>query len=75
MEAALAALGANPLVPSSGSADERAAAALVAAVGRDDADAAAVRETLRPVLVAELDDELAVTAGLLDAFRGSMPDA
>lgn len=75
LEAALATLATNPLVPRSGSADERAAAALIAAVGHDDAAAAAVRETLRPVLVAELDDELAVTAGLLDAFRGQMPDA
>jgi hypothetical protein len=75
LEAALTAVAANPLVPRSGSADARAAAALVSAVGRDDADAQAVRAALRPVLVAELDDELAVTAGLLDAFRGRMPDA
>jgi hypothetical protein len=48
--------------------------ALVAAVGRDDGDARAVREVLRPVVVRQLDDELAVTAPLVAAFRGRLDD-
>ena len=48
--------------------------ALAAAVGRDDADARAVRELLRPVVVRQLDDELAVTAPLVAAFRGRIDD-
>lgn len=72
---ALAELGANPLVPPDGPPYGRASAALAGAVGRDDVDARAVRAVLRPLLVTELDDELASTAGLIDAFRGRMPDA
>jgi hypothetical protein len=72
---ALESLGTNQLVPTSGSPEERASAALTAAVGRDDDAATAVRATLRPVLVGELDDELAETMPLLDAFRGTVRDA
>jgi hypothetical protein len=75
LTAALDVLAGNPLLPTAGSIDERAAAALVGAVGRTDAEADAVRGALRPVLSGELTDELAVTIGLLDAFRGKMPDA
>ena len=45
---------------------------LAAAVGRDDPDARAAVEALRPVLVRQLDDELAETAPLVDAFRGRL---
>jgi hypothetical protein len=74
---ALTALAGNPLVDWDGSADDssvQAAAgrALAAAVGRTDADADAVRAVLRPVLLRHLDDELAVTAPLVDAFRGKL---
>jgi hypothetical protein len=75
LAATLDAIGANPLVPADGSVEERASAALVAAVGRDDVDAETVRSTLRPLLVAELDDELAETMPLMDGFRGKVPDA
>ena len=75
LAAALDSLGANALVPHDGSPEERAAAALVAAVGRDDPDARAIRSALRSVLVEELDDELAETMPLLDGFRGKVPDA
>jgi hypothetical protein len=73
----LNALAGNPLVPLSGSPEVRASAALAAAVGRAgaDTDAEAVRSALRPLLVTELDDELAETTPLLDAFRGRVPDA
>lgn len=73
--AALHVLGGNRLVPDEGGPEERAAAALAAAVGRSDADAAAVRAELRPVLVAELDDELASTMVLMDGLRGRVRDA
>lgn len=68
--AALDDLAGNALVPVAGSPDERASAALVAAVGREDPGAEAVRSALRPVLVAELDDELASTMVMLEGFRG-----
>ena len=49
---------------------------VAAAVADDsDADAEAVRAHLRPVLVAELDDELASTMVLMDGFRGRVRDA
>lgn len=51
-----------------------ASAALVAAIGRDDSAAAEVRSVLRPVLVRQLDDELASTAPLVAAFRGQLDD-
>jgi len=49
-----------------------AGAVLAAAVARDDADARAAVDALRPVLVRQLDDELAETAPLVDAFRGRL---
>ena len=57
--------------------EERAAAALAAAVGRDPMPTPTSRcaPTLRPVLVAELDDELASTMVLMDGFRGQVRDA
>jgi len=75
LTAALDALMTNPLVPVDGAPEERAAAALVAAVGRTDAHADAVRSLLRTVLVAELDEELASTMVLMDGFRGRVRDA
>lgn len=45
---------------------------LAAAVGRHDPDTRAAVEALRPVLVRQLDDELAETAPLVDAFRGRL---
>jgi hypothetical protein len=51
-----------------------AGAALAAAVGRDDGAADEVRAVLRPVAVRQLDDELAATAPLVDAFRGKLDD-
>jgi hypothetical protein len=75
LAAALDALAGNPLVPAADSPEERASGALVAAVGRGDAAAEAVRAALRPVLLAELDDELAETMPLMDGFRGRVRDA
>jgi hypothetical protein len=75
LAAALAALAANPLVPTGGGLEERASVALAGAIGRHDADADAVRAALRPPLVEELDDELGVTSALLDGFRGRVRDA
>lgn len=68
------ALDEAPGAPSGGSPYERAAAALVAADAGDPAGVKA-RAAIRPVLVAQLDDELARTSVLLDAFRGRLPDA
>lgn len=73
LAAALDRLAGNALVPPDGSPNDRAAAALAAAVGRAGADADAVRHALRPLLVAHLDDDLAATAGLGEAFRGRLP--
>jgi hypothetical protein len=77
--AALDSLAGNSLVSSHGTPEQRASSALVAAVRRDDAnadaDTDAVRATLRPILVGELDDELAETMPLLDGFRGVVRDA
>lgn len=75
LDAALAGLGANPLVPAEGTTEERVAAALAAAAGRVDDDASAARDALRPLLLAHLDADLAATAGLGEAFRGRLPDA
>lgn len=74
---ALAQLSGNALVDWDGTPDDvavQAAAgrALAAAVGREDSDADAVRSVLRPVLVRQLDDELAVTGPLVNAFRGKL---
>lgn len=49
-----------------------AGAALATAVGRDDDAADEVRRRLRPVLIRQLDDELADTSMLVDAFRGKL---
>jgi hypothetical protein len=51
-----------------------AGAALAAAVGRDDAAADEVRAVLRAVVVRHLDDELAVTGPLVQAFRGQLDE-
>ncbi len=51
-----------------------AGSALAVAVGRDDSAASEVRTVLRPVLVRQLDDELAETAPLVNAFRGKLED-
>lgn len=78
LAAALSGLSGNPLVPADGSPEARAAAALAAAAGDATADAAAaaeVRAALRPVLVGELDAELASTMELMDGFRGRVRDA
>ncbi len=73
---ALDTLAGNPLVPSSGSSWDRAARALAAAVERDgSAEAVAVQARLRPILVTELDSELAQSSPMLTAFRGRWPDA
>lgn len=73
----LASLAGNPLVDWDGDPSERsvhgaAGRALAAAVGRDDTAAAEVRAVLRPVAVRHLDDELALTAPLVNAFRGKL---
>lgn len=70
LAAALDRLRANPLVPDDGAVEERAAAALTAAVGVVGADADAVRAALRPPLLSELDDELRSTMTMMDGFRG-----
>jgi len=72
---ALAALSGNALVAAVGSSDPMvvAAGALVAAVGVEGDEADQVRSTLRPLLVAQLDDDLESTMPLLDAFRGRLP--
>jgi hypothetical protein len=49
-------------------------AALVASIDRHDRAAAAVRRELRPVVARQLDDELASTAPLVDAFRGRLDE-
>jgi len=51
---------------------EAAGAALATAVGRHDEAADEVRRRLRPVLIRQLDDELADTSMLVDAFRGKL---
>lgn len=75
LAAALDSVAENPLVRDRWPGDEHvaAAAALASAVGRDDADADAVRAALRTVLVAHLDDELSTSSPLIEAFRGRLP--
>jgi hypothetical protein len=79
LELALGELAGNPIVADAWSGDGSqqavmcaAGAALAAAVRRDDAAADEVRARLRPILVRHLDDELAATAPLVDAFRGKL---
>ena len=76
LAAALDRLRDNPLLAAQVGREpaDVAAAVLVAAVGRVDRDARAVQQVLRPLLVGHLDDELASTAPLLDAFRGRVRD-
>ena len=77
--AALGGLTGNEIVAGVWSGDtsqrvvmQAAGAALAAAVGREDEAADEVRQRLRPVLVRQLDDELAETSMLVDAFRGKL---
>ncbi len=79
--AVLDGLAGNPIVAAAWDGDRSqhavmsaAGTALAAAVGRDDPAADEVRAELRPVLVRQLDDELAATAPLVDAFRGRLDD-
>jgi plasmid stabilization system protein ParE len=84
---ALDVLASNPIVAphwSAGALRDRAtvmaacAAVLAAAVDADDVqgDAVAhVREALRSLLLAHLDEDLASDLAMLDAFRGKLPDA
>ena len=81
---ALDSLVANPLVsqswPVPGSRSSAtvmgvAGTVLAAAVGHHDPDSDAIRAALRPLLIADLDEDLAGTAVLLNAFRGRLPDA
>ena len=70
-------LAANELVDWDGEVTETSVAgatgrALAAAVGATGEAADEVRRVLRPVVVRQLDDELAVTAPLVDAFRGKL---
>ena len=74
LAAALDALAGTAMVPTDGTPEQRASAALAAAVGRDEYGAA-VRDALRPLLVRELDDELAETMQLMDGFRGKVRGA
>ncbi len=72
---ALGAVEGNPLVPAGGEPADRVAAALVAAVGDTGEDAQQIRAVLRPVVVAHLDEEVAVTGPLVDAFRGRLDES
>ena len=76
-------LGHNPLVAAHWRSDDSVAVAdvlaaagavLAAAVGDDGPDGDEVRAVLRPVLVRQLDDELAVTGPLVAAFRGQLDE-
>ena len=77
----LARLVANPLVAAQPLAAGDAAdvlgvvgRVLAAAVLDDGAHGAQVREVLRPVVVRQLDEELAITGPLVAAFRGQLDD-
>jgi hypothetical protein len=52
-----------------------AGAVLAGAVARDDEAGDEVRAEVRPVVSRHLDDDLAVTGGLMPYFRGQLPDA
>src|SRR3954447_13676564 len=58
--------------PSERAVMHAAGAVLAVAVGRGDEAAQEAVDALRPVLVRQLDDELAETAPLVDAFRGRL---
>lgn len=74
-------LAQNPVVAARWPAADRSAETvadvcaevLVACVGRDDDAAVEVRAVLRPVLVGQVDDDLAEHAVLLDVYRGRLP--
>jgi len=77
----LTALAGNELVTAAWNGDrsqrgvmQAASTVLVNAVGRDDDAADEVRAMLRPILLRQLDDELASTAPLVGAFRGQLDD-
>lgn len=80
ISATITALGHNPLVApelaATGAHDVLAAAGriLAAAVADDGPAGHEVRAVLRPVLVRHLDEELAVTAPLVAAFRGKLDE-
>lgn len=65
------------LMRSADTVTEAASAVLVACVGMPAGDpyAVAVRTVLRPILVAQLDEDLAGNSVLLGSFRGKLPDA
>jgi len=76
---ALTALAGNALVAAAWDGDRTqravmhaAGAVLAASVGRADPAATEARTAIRPLLVRQLDDELAETAPLVDAFRGKL---
>ena len=79
LAALLDALAGNELVAAAWDCDRSqravmhaAGAVLAAAVGRADPPATDARAAIRPVLVRQLDDELAETGPLVDAFRGKL---
>jgi len=76
---ALTALAGNELVAAAWDGDRSqravmhaAGVVLAAAVGRADPPAIEARAAIRALLVRQLDDELAETAPLVDAFRGKL---
>ena len=77
LAAALDDLIANPIVIESirpeMSSWEQAAAVLATAAPRTDRAAIEVQRRLRPLLVRQLDDELATAAAMLAGFRGRLP--
>lgn len=74
--AGLQLLADNPLVAAlwPGEPFAVAGAVLAAAVRGDEPAASQVRDVLRPILVAHLDDELDETSPLIAAFRGQVAD-
>jgi hypothetical protein len=81
LAAVLTTLAANPIVATTPKASDAptdvlaaVGAVLAAAVDDDGPDGEQIRAVLRPVLVRQLDDELAVTAPLVPFFRGYLDD-
>jgi hypothetical protein len=76
----LAELARNPIVAAAGATDSRvdvlaaAGSVLAAAVYDDGPDGDEIRAVLRPVVVRQLADELAVTTTLVPFFRGQLDD-
>jgi len=64
----------QPLADDPHSVLDAAARSLAAAVADAGADGDEVRAVLRPLLVRQLDDELAITAPLVAAFRGQLDE-